>query len=374
MKNIVITLIAFIQIFSLISCKSEKKESEVEVKQPEYYVTLTDAQIKAGDIKLDSVKEYPFEGMIEVAGNIEVPPASMVEITSLLSGRIKGINLIEGQNVQKGQYLFSIENPELISMQQEFASIGEQLSYLKNDYERQLKLYNENVNSEKKYLQAESLYKSSLANYTGLKKKLQLLGINTDEVQKGNFYGSISVHAPISGSISGISKANGSYINTSESILDIVNTKEAHLTMQVFENDVPYVKINQPVTFTTPDGTNHKAKVHLISSALNMDTKTILVHADILDNVRFYNDMFVNATIITQTQTKKGIPVDAVLNEGDTSFILVLDKSEKGQYFFNKFPIKITQKNENYVTFSEIDNLKDKLIITEGVNMLQKEE
>ena len=259
-------------------------------------------------------------------------------------------------------------------MQQEFASLGAQLSFLKNDYERQLKLFNENVNSEKKYLQAESAYKSSLAQHNGLKKKLQLFGVNVEEVQKGNFYNKLSVKAPISGSISKINIVRGQYVSNAESLLQIVNNDEVHLTLQIFENDISFVKVDQRIHFTTPSGGEYTAKIHLISPTLNPETKTIEVHADILDSGHFYDGMFVQAKITTTAKLLKAIPANAVLKEGEKYFILVLDKEENGEKFFKKTPITVTQRNEQFISFKEIDELKNKLIITEGANMVQKDE
>ena len=202
---------------ALAGCKKQNGTSE-EAENPgsEYYVVLSEKQLSSGSIKLNQFKPADFTEVIEASGNIEIPPSSQYKVSPLFPGVIKGVNLMVGQRIEKGQYLFSIENPDLITMQQDFASLGEQLNYLKNDYERQLALYKENVNSEKKYLKSESDYKSQLANYNGMKKKIQLLGINIAEVIKGEFKSSFKVSAPISGIISGIEKVNGSYALTTE--------------------------------------------------------------------------------------------------------------------------------------------------------------
>lgn len=359
----------------LAGCKKQaESKEETETSGNEYYAVLSDQQINSGSVKLDRFKSTDFTEAIESSGNIEIPPSSKYKVSPIFPGIIKGIDLMVGQRIEKGQYLFSVENADLITLQQDFASIGEQLSYLKNDYERQLALYRENVNSEKKYLKAESDYKSQLANYNGMKRKLQLIGINIAEVLKGEYKSSYKVSAPIAGIVSDIEKVNGTYAPATEPVLMLVNNQEAHLSLNVFENDVPKIRKGQDVVFRTSDGKVHKASVHLVSPVIDPETKAVEVHADINGRIMYSDQTYVTAKIITGIVKKNAFPINALLSEGDENFIIVLDKKENAQNYFVKYPVKVSIKDEYNFSFAEIEKLKDKLVITDGGIMLQKEE
>ncbi|MGE5357303.1 MAG: efflux RND transporter periplasmic adaptor subunit [Deltaproteobacteria bacterium] len=364
-----------LSVLVLNACKKQV-DSAAESKSEEqvYYAVLSDQQLSAGSIKTDKYKLAEFTEIVNVSGNIEIPPSSQFDVSPLFPGIIRGINLMLGQKVEKNQVLFSIESTDLITLQQDFVSIGEQLVYLKNDYERQLALFKENVNSEKKYLKAESDYKSQLATYNGIKKKLQLLGINLSEVTRGEYKSSYKVIAPISGIVASIEKVNGSFVSATETVLKLVNSQEAHLSLNVFENDIHKLKEGQKVIFTTADGMRHNAAIHLISPTINPVNKAVEVHADIIGKIRYPGNTFVTAKIFSGVVRRNSFPINALLSEGEENFVLVLDKKENGKNYFVKFPVKLNYKDDHNFSFEEIETLNDKNVLTEGGIMLQKEE
>lgn len=367
-------LIIFFSLFTGACKKQEKQTKTKENSYESYYAVLSDKQLANSSIKLGNYKNVEFTDVIEVSGNIEIPPSSQETITPVFSGIIRDLNLIVGQKVAKGQFLFSIENPELISLQQEFASLSEQLTFLKNDFERQLSLFKENVSTEKKYLKAESDYKSHLANYNGLKKKIQLLGINTSDVLKGDFKSKYKINAPISGYISKIEKLNGSFVSHTDQVAIIVDKSKAHLSLNVYENDIAKIKKGQKVIFKTSDDIHHNATVHLLSPAIDPIAKSLSVHADIDEIVNYSDNTYITAQIITGTSERIALPINSLLHEGEESFILVLEKKVNGQNYFVKYPVKISIKDEINFTCKEMEKLKNKLVIIDGGILLQKEE
>ena len=375
MNNIKLSILFIISVLFLFSCKDKSEQAiETPASEDEYYLTLSKEQLNSEDLKLDSVQNYNFQEFFEASGTVEIPPNAQNIVTTLYPGRISGLNYNMGQLVKKGQLLFSIENPELIDLQQRLSSLSEELKYLKDDYQRQEKLYNENANSEKKFIKAESDYKSNLAEYNGLKKKLEILGINLNNVNQGNFTSKYSIYSPISGAISDIYKTNGEYCEPSENILKIVNKGEAHLSLTIYENDIDKIKRGQTVTFKTSDGKEHNAKIHLISPTIDPRTRSLLAHADIENLDSYYDNMYVTAKIISDEKTHKALPKNALLKDGDENFILVLDKHEENNYFFTKYPIKLSHKNDKYFSFDNIEDLQGKSVITEGAIILQKDE
>src|SRR5690625_1212643 len=125
-----------------------------------------------------SVMEKDFAKTIHTNGTIDVPPQSKAVISAFSGGYIKNTHLLIGDKVKKGERLLSIENPEFITMQQQYLETAEQLAYLKSEYERQKTMLEENITSQKNYLKAESEYKSAVARTNSLKKNLEMLNIN----------------------------------------------------------------------------------------------------------------------------------------------------------------------------------------------------
>src|SRR5690606_22996412 len=119
-------------------------------------------------------------------------PIYKSSVTSFIGGYVTKTPLLIGDKVNKGQLLVTLENPEYVEIQQNYLEVAEQLNYLKSEFTRQKTLYNENITSQKNFLKAESTYKSNLALYNGLRKKLQMMNLNPSSVEQGQISSTIN--------------------------------------------------------------------------------------------------------------------------------------------------------------------------------------
>ena len=160
------------------------------------------------------------------------------------------------------------------------------------------------------------------------------------------------------------------FMNASDVILEVVNMEHKHLELIVFEKDVLKIKEGQDILFKTPENSekSYKATVHLIGKSIDETKRTVKVHGHLEDNSEpFLVGMFVEAEIITHSLEKKALPVTALLEEDDSYFVLVLNSKENNNYNFEKLPIKIGAKNENWVEIIDTNNLlENKQFLTKG--------
>src|SRR5690625_6866260 len=119
-----------------------------------------------------SVMEKDFAKTIHTNGTIDVPPQSKAVISAFSGGYIKNTHLLIGDKVKKGERLLSIENPEFITMQQQYLETAEQLAYLKSEYERQKTMLEENITTQKNYLKADKEYKTEVDRTKCLNNKI----------------------------------------------------------------------------------------------------------------------------------------------------------------------------------------------------------
>ena len=160
-----------------LACGNEKN-NEVEVvstKEDHDHITITKAQFDSEKMVFGTLSEFDFNESIEVNGMIDVPPQNKSSISTFIGGYITKTPLLIGNEVKKGQLLVTLQNPEYVEIQQNYLEVAEQLNYLKSEFNRQKTLFDEQITSEKNYLKAESTYKSNLAHYNGLRKKLQMM-------------------------------------------------------------------------------------------------------------------------------------------------------------------------------------------------------
>ena len=370
MKALYITFIALV----IWSCGNSEKEKPVIVDTQEHndQIILTKTQFEGENIQLGSIAEYDFTETVVVNGMIDVPPHNKSRVTTFMGGYITKTPLLVGDKVKKGQLLVTMENTEYVALQQQFLEVAEQLKYLKNEFTRQKTLFDEQITSEKNYLKAESTYKSSLAQYNGIKKKLQMLNINPNTVLNGDFTSTINIYATISGSVTSVNVSNGSYVGGSDVIMEIVDIDHIHLELSVFEKDIMKIKKGQKITFKIPEASDktYTAHVHLVGTIIDETSRRVQVHGHIdNDDENFIVGMFVEAAIHINDIKSMGLPKEAIVKSGNHNFIFVLNNKTSENYVFRKTEVETGMESEDFIEILNPEKLKSKNLIITGTNM-----
>ena len=112
----------------------------------------------------------------------------------------------------------------------------------------------------------------------------------------------------------------------------IVDNSNMHVDLLVYEKDLQKVKTGQTVRFilTNQDNVEIKGKIFSIGKAFENETKSVAVHADILNDKQILiPGMYVNALIDVGLNNVKALPVDAVIKADGREFIFVLEEHAK---------------------------------------------
>lgn len=376
MKKILYTLV--IAQFILLSNCGEKKnvestQAENENSNGDFNITV--AQFNNSGMVLGKLEEKSFPITVQVNGMIDVPPENRAVVSATMGGYIKRTPLLIGDVVKKGQLLVTLENPEFVTLQQEYMEVKQQLNYLSSEYDRQQNLLDENITSQKSFLKAESEFKTANAKYNGLKKQLQMLNISTTEIEKGNISSSATIFAPIGGSITKVNVSKGSYVSPATPILEIIDNDHIHLELSVFEKDIMKIKKGQPIWFKIPEASDetYMAEVHLIGTSIG-ENRTIKVHGHLHDEEQnnFLTGMFIDAEIITDSKTDMALPETALVEIDGSNYLLRLQNSENGNYEFEQIQVEIGSTVDGFTALknTEILNPSDQFLTKGAFNLL----
>lgn len=376
MKKYILQSIFIVATILTISCNSSKKNEETvgaENHKENNLVEITVEQFQNSKMKIGKLAKQTFNKGVVTNGHIDVPPAYRAQVSALRAGYVKTASLLVGDQVKKGQLLVTLENPDYIEIQQKYLETYEKLNYLKSEFERQKTLFDEKITSQRNYLKAESEYKSSIALFNGLEQKLRLMNLSPSKVKEGKFTSIIPIYAPISGSVAEVYTSVGKFMDASEVLISIINGSHKHLELIVFEKDVLSIKKGQLIEFKTPENSEkiYKAEVHLIGKTIDEENRTVPVHGHLENEVApFLIGMYVEAEIITYTTEKLALPLEAVLEEDDKYYIMILKEQTKEVYSFEKRMVHIGLKNETSIEIIDIDEtLKKQQILVKGAFM-----
>ena len=360
--------------------ESVNKSENTAITLEEKPIEISEAQFEGSKMQLGKLSEQSFPLVVQSTGMIDVPPQSRAIISSFAGGYVQKTPLLVGSKVRKGQVLVTLVNPEFVEMQQSYLETAQQLTYLKSEYNRQKTLVEEQISSQKSFLKAESDYKSALAIYNGLKKKLQMLNINISAVEAGNITSEISLYASIHGSVTKMNISKGTYVSPADEIMEIINTDHIHLELAVFEKDILKIKEGQKIVFNIPEALEDtfEAEVHLVGTSIDTKNRTVKVHGHLEDdkNHNFALGMFVNAQIITESSQALALPIDAIIKLDDKYYVLLINSKEEARYVFNQKEVTIGSSFNGYTMIKNKDDFteKDLFLVKGAFNLIKAEE
>ncbi|WP_264857580.1 efflux RND transporter periplasmic adaptor subunit [Capnocytophaga catalasegens] len=198
-----------------------------------------------------------------------------------------------------------------------------------------------------------------MAQHSGLKKQLQLIGINTSSLNFENISSVVGISSPISGNISEIMVEQGAFVSETTPLIRIIDNQHLHLILTAFEKDALYLKKGQKVQFTLSEVSKERfsATIQLISNNINQNRMVeINAHLDNEKAMNFISGMFAKADIITDTHKAFGLPETAYAESDNNLYVLILnEKTDKG-YYFDQVKIPSNTIYEGFVEIQEHTN------------------
>lgn len=362
--------------------KPESSQDKPVSSEQQNRVELTAGQYKTANIQLGSIENRPLSGVIKVNGMLDVPPQSKVSVVAVMGGILKQTTLLQGLKVNKGQVIAVMQHPDYIQLQQDYLDNKSQLSFLSQENERQKELAKENVNSQKTLQQASSTYQSMKARVQGLRQRLQLLNINMASLEKGNIQNTINLYAPISGYVTKVNVNIGSFVNPSDVMFEIVDTKHLHAELTVFEKDIPKIKIGQKVRFTLANEDKERtATVYLIGREIS-DDRTVNIHCHLNSEDRqLLPGMYLKAFVEAGTLDKPALPEKAIVDYQGEKYIFIAYPVETGSQKAentNRFEMLAIRTGTTELGYTEVflpenfNKQKAKVVINGAYDLLAK--
>jgi len=338
-------------------------------------VSLTREQFESMDMELGDPVPRLFFKSVAANGYIEASPTGSARISTLVSGRVRQINVATGDRVRTGQTLFSLESYEIVLLQQNYAEATQRLKLLKSDFERMEQLWQQNVGAKKDYLKAESEYKQMQAEVEGLKIRLEMIHLDPSLIENGRIIPYLDIKTPVSGTITRQELVLGQYVEPAEIAMEVVDEDMLRLRLELFEKSMADLAKGQVVTFFTPDQTDrtYRAVLTHIGKTVSPESRTVECYAELEkeDRVHFINNMYVEAAIITSETEARAVPEEALIAEQEGNFVLALIREEDGRMTFRKTPVQTGISSQGY---TEIRNENLSNVLLKGTFNLWVEE
>ena len=292
-------------------------------------------------VKSEAAKLRALDKSIRASGRIEVDEQRTYTIAPKFEGWIERLYVnTSGQALSKGQPLFDVYSPELLSALREYA--------LAAQGEASLKGAGDEAKNSMQQLAAASL--ARLSNW-GITEE-QIREFTQDEDQHKDKR-SLTFHAPISGVVMEKKAVQGMRFMPGEVLYQIADLSSVWVVAEVAEQDIGAVKvgsISQVNVDAYPDQ-EFKGRIAFIYPTLNSATRTVQIRLELGNpNGLLKPAMFANVRIAAGNGGKVlTVPNSAVIDSGTRQIVLV----QLAQGRFEPRAVKLGSRSENFVEVLE---------------------
>jgi cobalt-zinc-cadmium efflux system membrane fusion protein len=332
----------------------------------ENIVRLTEPQFKNARIKTGAIELKDVSTVLRLNGKIDVPPQNMISISIPLGGYLKSTTMLPGTHVNKGEVLAVMEDAQYIQLQQDYLVTLAKMSYAEQEQQRQKELNLAKAGSDKALQIADAEYKSLLISAGALAEKLRLIGIEPRRLNEKAIRRQIVIRSPITGFISKVNGNIGSYVNPSDVLFELINPKDIHLNLTVFEKDLNKLSIGQKATAFSNNDPQRKydTEIILISRDLSPE-RSVEVHCHFEEyDKTLLPGMYMNAEIALNNQKQVTLPENSVVSFEGKQYVFI----ERGNMIYEMTEVE-TGEIENGAIAVKAD-LGKKKIVTEGAYSL----
>ena len=270
---------------------------------------------------------------IRAVGNVEA--YSVVSVKSQVTGVLTQAHFKEGQDVKKGQLLFTIDpRPFEAALKQSEANLARDTAQLRNLRE-QVRRYNELV--EKQYVSREQ-YDQIRTNADAMEAVVDAdkAAVENARVQLSYCY----IYAPVNGRVGSLLVNEGNLVRTNDaSPLVVINQiNPINVTFAVPEQHLTDLKrhmaagnLQVDASFASDEGRPERGRLEFIDNAVDRTTGTIKLKAVFSNSERrLWPGQFVNVAVtLTNQSNAVVIPSEAIQvgQEGQHVFVVKPDKS-----------------------------------------------
>jgi len=294
--------------------KAELKELQAKIDEIQAAIDEQDPkEEKRSLVKIAAIEKTNFNHYVDIQGSVMSDDIAMA--SSETGGRVIKLNTDEGKAVRRGQLIASID---MDGLKKQKAELETRMQLAKEVYERQKRLWDQNIGSEIQFLQAKN-------NKEALEKSLETIDFNLTKS---------SVYAPISGVVERVFVKTGEMAGPGAPIVQILNTRNVKVVANVPETYLQAVKRGATVTVTFPAlGREQKAKISEISRVINPANRTFSVEVNLSNKDGLLKPNLLANMLINDYTLDNVIVVPLELVQQDVSgksFVYVTEKGTNG--------------------------------------------
>ena len=275
-------------------------------------IQLTPQRMQSIGVTFGTAQMRAVSNDIRVTGNVDVDERRLATVQVRFPGWIRKVFVDATYDyVRKGQPLFTVYSPDLVTTEQEY------LLARKNQQE----------------LQHSSVSDVAIGAQTlvgAAKERLQQWEVPPTEIAKlestGKVIPEITINSPVSGYVTERNALPNMYVQPESKLYSVADLSTVWVYAQVFQTDIGRIKPGNParVTVDAYPGKTFTGRVDSILPQVDMNTRTVRVRLVFANpGLLLKPGMFVNVTLKSPAGKRLTIPAPSIFHSGTRNLVFI---------------------------------------------------
>ncbi len=273
-------------------------------------VTIDGARQQLIGLKIAHAEVGEVGGSFRTSGRVAVDETRVHHVNVKFSGFMEHVHAdFVGRPVKKGERLFSVYSPELLSAQQEYLLALE---------------------TRKQLGDAGGMGEDGEALVRAARRKLELWDVPRAVIERldrtREASRTVTFRSPANGVVTKKDVVPGMRVNAGDMPFEIVDLSRVWVLADAYESDLRHVKIGMPARLTLKAFPNRafKGRVAFVDPLLDPRTRTAKVRVEFANPTgELKPEMFGDVVLEGKSRAAVRIPTDAVIHSGTKSVVFV---------------------------------------------------
>ena len=316
-------------------------------------VKISADKVQKLGVRTEAAQLRTLERTVRAAGRIEPDERRLFTIAPKFEGYVERLHVnVTGQAVSKGQPLFEVYSPELVSAQREYAIAAQGVSALT--------LAGGQAQTGMQQLAESSLQR--LRNWDISDAQIKAL------THAGEPRRTLTFLSPVSGIVMEKKAQQGMRFMPGEVLYQVADLSSVWVVADIFEQDIGLVKTGAKakVNLSAYPGQLFEGRVTYIYPTLKAETRTVAVRVELANpGLRLKPAMFAQVEVLTPAKAQAvTVPVSAVIDSGTRQLVLI----SHGEGRFEPREVKLGARSDQYLEV--LDGVKDGETVVVAANFL----
>ncbi len=222
------------------------------------------------EIQVLPAERREVEKRVRLYGEVDYDETRMKGVSSDVRGRIDRLKIAyTGSRIRKGDPMFELYSPKLISAQEELLQALRTLETLSET-------------------ESGRRLDSARSNAEGARQRLRWWGITDEQIEHieetGEIIDRLTIKSPRDGVVVERRKDQGDYVNEGEPVYRVADLSKVWVRLEAYESDLPWVHFGQDITFTADNalpGEEFQGRIVFVDPVLDRGRRTVKLRANV---------------------------------------------------------------------------------------------